>query len=142
MEKVMHLPSSSILTAEILKADRLRTAEVSYWKGLQQSVIGRAIIIIIISSSSSSSILIIVIIIMVTISIIIIYLYTSPSIIRIINLRRIRWVGHVARKGKKRNAYRLLGGKPEGRRPLGRPIGRWVDNIKMGRCGLDLSSSG
>jgi hypothetical protein len=48
-------------------------------------------------------------------------LYSSPSIIRIIKSRRMRWAGHVARIGKKRNAYRLLLGKPEGRRPLGRP---------------------
>jgi hypothetical protein len=41
------------------------------------------------------------------------------------------WEGHVARMGEKTNAYRLLGGKPEGRRPLGRPRRRWVDNIKM-----------
>jgi hypothetical protein len=49
----------------------------------------------------------------------------------IIKLRRMRWEGHVARMGEKRNAYRLLVGKPEGKRPLGRPIRRWVDNIRM-----------
>jgi hypothetical protein len=43
----------------------------------------------------------------------------------------MRWAGHVARKGEKRNAYRLLVGKPEGKRPLGRPRRRWVDNTKM-----------
>jgi hypothetical protein len=48
-------------------------------------------------------------------------LYCSRSIIRIIKARRVRWAGHVARMGEKRNAYRLLVGKPEGRRPLGRP---------------------
>jgi hypothetical protein len=48
-------------------------------------------------------------------------LCSSPSIIRIIKSRRTRWAGHVARMGEKRNAYRLLVGKPEGRRPLGRP---------------------
>jgi hypothetical protein len=48
-------------------------------------------------------------------------LYSSPSIIRIIKLRRMRWAGHVARMEEKRNAYRLLVGKPEGKRPLGRP---------------------
>jgi hypothetical protein len=48
-------------------------------------------------------------------------LYYLPSIIRIINSRRMRWAGHVARMGEKRNAYRLLVGKPEGKRPLGRP---------------------
>jgi hypothetical protein len=54
--------------------------------------------------------------------------YNAPSIIRIIKSRRMRWVGHVARMGEKRNAYRLLVGKPEGKRPLGRPRRRWVDN--------------
>jgi hypothetical protein len=44
---------------------------------------------------------------------------------------RMRWAGHVARNEKKRNAYRILMGKPEERRPLGRPRRRWVDNIKM-----------
>jgi hypothetical protein len=58
-------------------------------------------------------------------------LYSSPSIIRIINSRRMRWLGHVARMGEKRNAYRVQVGKPEGKRPLGRPRCRWVDNIKM-----------
>jgi hypothetical protein len=47
-------------------------------------------------------------------------LYSPPSIIRIIKSRRMRWVGHVARMGEKRNSYRLLVGKPEGKRPLGR----------------------
>jgi hypothetical protein len=59
------------------------------------------------------------------------HLYSSPSIIRIIKSRRMRWAGHVARIGQKKNAYRLLVGKPEGNRPLGRPRRRWVDNIKM-----------
>jgi hypothetical protein len=68
-------------------------------------------------------------------------LYCSPGIIRLMKLRRMRWVGHVARMGK-RNAYSLLVGNPEGKRPLGRPIFSWVDNIKMdlgerGRSGLD-----
>jgi hypothetical protein len=57
-------------------------------------------------------------------------LYSSPSIIRIVKARRMRWAGHVARMGEKRNAYRLLVGKPEGR-PLGRPRRRWFDNIRM-----------
>jgi hypothetical protein len=46
--------------------------------------------------------------------------------------RRMRWAGHVARMGEKRNAFRLLMGKPEGKRPLRRPRRRWLDNIKMG----------
>jgi hypothetical protein len=58
-------------------------------------------------------------------------LYSSPCIIRIMKARRMRWAGHVARMGEKRDAYRLLVGKPEGRRPLGRPRCRWVDNIRM-----------
>jgi hypothetical protein len=57
-------------------------------------------------------------------------LYPSPSIIRIIKSRRMRWASHVARIGEKRNAYTLLVGKQEGRRPLGRPRRRWVDNIR------------
>jgi hypothetical protein len=59
------------------------------------------------------------------------YLYPSPSIIRIIKSRGMTWAGHVARRGEKRNAYRLLVGKPEGKRPLGRPRRWWVDNIRM-----------
>jgi PAS domain-containing protein len=58
-------------------------------------------------------------------------LYSSPSIIRIIKARRMRWAGHVIRIGQKRNAYRLLVGKPDGRRPLGRPRLRWLDNIRI-----------
>jgi hypothetical protein len=58
-------------------------------------------------------------------------LYSSPSIIRMIKARKMRWAGHVARMGEKRNTYRLLVGKPEGKRPLGRSRRRWVDNIKM-----------
>jgi hypothetical protein len=57
-------------------------------------------------------------------------LYSSSSIIRIIKLR-MRWAGHVAGMGEKRNVYRLLVGKPEGTRPLGRPRRRWIDNIQM-----------
>jgi hypothetical protein len=55
----------------------------------------------------------------------------SPSIIIIIKPRRMRWAGHVARMGKKKSAYRILVGKPEGKRPLGRPKRRWEDNIEM-----------
>jgi hypothetical protein len=58
-------------------------------------------------------------------------LYSSPSVIRIIKSRRMRWAGHVARMGEKRNVCRLLVGKPEGKRPLGRPRRRWMDDIKM-----------
>jgi hypothetical protein len=58
-------------------------------------------------------------------------LYSSPSIIRVIKARRMRWVRHVARMGEVRGAYNILVGRPEGRRPLGRPRSRWEDNIKM-----------
>jgi len=58
-------------------------------------------------------------------------LYSSPNIMRVIKRRRMRWAGHVARMGEERRLYRVLVGKPEGRRPLGRPRRRWVDNIGM-----------
>ena len=56
-------------------------------------------------------------------------LYSSPNIVRAIKSRRMRWVGHVARMGGVRDVYRVLVGKPEGRRPLGRPRRRWEDNM-------------
>jgi hypothetical protein len=58
-------------------------------------------------------------------------LYSSPNIIRVKKSRRMRWAGHVASMGEKRRAYRILMGRPDGRRPLGRPGRRWGDNIKM-----------
>jgi hypothetical protein len=58
-------------------------------------------------------------------------LYSSPSIIRMIQSRRIRWAEHVARMGAKSSTYRILVEKPEGKRPLGRSRRRWVDYIKM-----------
>ena len=58
-------------------------------------------------------------------------LYSSPSIVRVIKSRRMRWAGHVARMGEERGVYTVLLGKPEGRRPVGRPRRRWVDNITM-----------
>jgi hypothetical protein len=73
-------------------------------------------------------------------------LYSSRSIIRIIKSRRMRWVGHVARLAEKKNAYRLLVGKPEGKWTLGRPRHRWVYNITIWtelvwlRIGTELSS--
>jgi hypothetical protein len=66
-------------------------------------------------------------------------LYSSPSIIRIIKSRRMRWAAHVARMGEKRNMYRLLVGKPEEKRLLGRPRHRWIDNIKMDLLEIGLS---
>jgi len=58
-------------------------------------------------------------------------LYSSPNIVRVIKSRRIRWAGHVACMGEERGVYRVLAGKSEGNRPLGRPRHRWVDNIRM-----------
>ena len=58
-------------------------------------------------------------------------LYSSPNKIRDLKSRRLRWAGNVARKEKSRNAYRVLLGKPEGKRPSGRTRCRWEDNIKM-----------
>ena len=57
-------------------------------------------------------------------------LYSSPNIVWVIKWRRIRWAGHVARMGEETGAYRVLVGKPEGKKPLGRPRRRWVDNIR------------
>jgi hypothetical protein len=58
-------------------------------------------------------------------------LYSSPNILRVIKSRRMRWAGHVARMGEERVVYRILVTKPEGKRPVGRPRRRWVDNIRM-----------
>jgi hypothetical protein len=58
-------------------------------------------------------------------------LYSSPNIARVIKSRRMRWAGHVACMGKERGVYRVLVGRTECKRPLGRPRRRWEDNIKM-----------
>jgi hypothetical protein len=58
-------------------------------------------------------------------------LYSSPNIIRQIKSRRMRWEGHVGRMGEERNVHRVLMGKPEGKRPLGRPSHRWEDGMRM-----------
>jgi hypothetical protein len=58
-------------------------------------------------------------------------LYLSPDIIRQVKSRRMRWAGHVARMGEERKLYKVLVGKPEGKRPLGRPRRRWEDGIRM-----------
>ena len=58
-------------------------------------------------------------------------LYSSPNIVRVIKSRRMSWAGHMTRMDEERGAYRILVGKPEGKRPPGRPRRRWVDNIKM-----------
>ena len=76
-------------------------------------------------------------------------LYCSPNIVRVIKSRRIRWVGHVARMGERRCVCRVVVGKPEGKRPLGRLRRRWEENIKIdlqevgcGGYGLDRAGSG
>jgi hypothetical protein len=58
-------------------------------------------------------------------------LYSSPDIIRQVKSRVMRWAGHVARMGEERKVYKVLVGKPEGKRPLGRPKHRWEDGIRM-----------
>ena len=58
-------------------------------------------------------------------------LYSLPNIVRVVKSRRMRWAGHVARMREHRGVHRVLVGKPEGKRPLGRPRRRWEDNIKM-----------
>jgi hypothetical protein len=58
-------------------------------------------------------------------------LYSSLNIARVIKSRRIRWAGHVAHMGEGRSVYKVLVGRPECKRPLGRPRSRWEDNIKM-----------
>jgi hypothetical protein len=58
-------------------------------------------------------------------------LYSSPNIVRVIKSRRMRWAGHVARMGEGRGDCRVLVGRREGKRPLGRLRRRWEDNIKM-----------
>jgi hypothetical protein len=58
-------------------------------------------------------------------------LYSSPNIVRVIKARKMRWAGHVARMEEERGVYRVLVGKPEGKRPLGRPRRRWEDNSRM-----------
>jgi hypothetical protein len=76
-------------------------------------------------------------------------LYRSPDVIRQIKSRRMRWAGHVARMEEGRDVYRVLVGKPEGKRPLERPRRRWEDGMKMGIrkvgcgvCGVDSPGPG
>ena len=58
-------------------------------------------------------------------------LYSSPNIVRVIKSRRMRWAGHVTPMGEERGVYRVLVGTPKGKRQLGRPRRRWVDNIRI-----------
>ena len=58
-------------------------------------------------------------------------LYSSPNIVRVVKSRRMRWAGHVARTGEGTGVHRVLVGKPDGKRPMGRPRRRWEDNITM-----------
>jgi hypothetical protein len=68
-------------------------------------------------------------------------LYSSPNIFRVIKSRRMRWAGHVARMGEGRGVYRALVGRPEGKRPLGRPRRRWEVNIKMNLMEIDMDGA-
>ena len=69
-------------------------------------------------------------------------LYSLPNIVRVVKSRRMKWAGHVAHMGEGRGVHRVVDGKPEGKRPLGRPRRRWEDNIRMdlqevrGSCGV------
>jgi hypothetical protein len=74
-------------------------------------------------------------------------LHSLPNIVRVVKSRRMRWAGYVARMGDDRGVYRVLVGKPEEKRPLGRPRRRWEDNIKMdiqkvGGCWLRIGTGG
>jgi hypothetical protein len=68
-------------------------------------------------------------------------LYSFSNIVRVIKLRSMKWAGHVARMGEGRGVYRILVGRPEGKRPLGIPRRRWEDNIKMDlmEMGIDVA---
>jgi hypothetical protein len=68
-------------------------------------------------------------------------LYSSPNIARVIKSRRMRWAGHVARIGDGRRVYRVFVGRPEGKRPLGRPRSRWENNIKMDLRGICIDEA-
>jgi hypothetical protein len=71
-------------------------------------------------------------------------LYSSPNIVRVIKSRRMRWTEHVARMGERRGVYRVLVGRPEGKRSLGRPRRRWEHNINMDlqETGIDILRHG
>jgi hypothetical protein len=65
----------------------------------------------------------------------------TACILRVIKSRRMRWAGHVARMGERRGVYKVLVGKPEGKRPLGRPRRRWEDNIKLDLTEIGIDGS-
>ena len=67
-------------------------------------------------------------------------LYCTPNIVRVIKSRRLRWAGHVGRMEEGRSAFKILTGKPTGKRPLGRPRRRWEDNIKMDLEEIDINA--
>jgi len=68
-------------------------------------------------------------------------LYRSPNIARIIKSRRLKWSGHVARMEEGRSIFKILTGKPTGKRPLGRPRRRWADNIRMDLEEIGINAS-
>jgi hypothetical protein len=68
-------------------------------------------------------------------------LYSSPDIIRQVKSRRMRWAGHVAQMGEERKVCKVLVGKPEGKRPLGRPRRRWKDGVRMDLREISLGSA-
>jgi hypothetical protein len=68
-------------------------------------------------------------------------LYSSSNVVRVIKSRRMRWAGHVARMGEERGVYRVLVGRPEGKRPLRRPRRKWEDNIKMDLRGIGIDGA-
>jgi hypothetical protein len=67
-------------------------------------------------------------------------LYRSPNIVRLIKSRRLRWGGHVVRIDEVRSAFKMLTGKPTGKRPLGRPRSRWEDNFRMILKEVDINT--
>ena len=69
-----------------------------------------------------------------------IYIYISPNIVRGIKSRRLKWAGHVARMEESRSAFKILTGKPIGKRPLGRPRRRWGDNIRFEEIGINVEN--